>query len=97
MSTARPKSWGRALLTLLVLTALAPVFGWAATSVGYAEPLEHAAAATGAAGAATASVSLLSGYSLPGLSGGAGTLAAAVLGTILTLGVGVGVGRLLEQ
>jgi cobalt/nickel transport protein len=86
-----------ALSVLVVLVVLAPVFEWASAAVGYAEPLENAAAATGAADAATASASLLAGYAVPGLPGGAGTFAAALLGTALTLAVGVGVGRLLER
>lgn len=97
MNATRSASWRRALLALFALVALAPVFGWAAAAVGYAEPLDHAAATTGAADAAAASLSLLAGYSLPGLSGGTGTFAAAVVGTALTLGVGLGLGRLLER
>jgi cobalt/nickel transport protein len=98
VSAAVAQSWVRgALVWLLVLALLAPVFGWAAGAVGYAEPLENAAEATGADDAATASPSVLGGYSVPGVAGGAGTLAAALVGTGLTLGVAVGLGRLLER
>ncbi|GGM60183.1 cobalt/nickel transport protein [Halarchaeum rubridurum] len=87
----------RALLCLLVLVLFAPVFGWASGVVGYAEPLENAAHAAGASGAASAPSGLLSGYGVAGLDGPVGTLAAAALGTLLTLGVALGAGRLLER
>lgn len=92
-------SWGqRALLGLLVLVVLAPVFGWASGVVGYAEPLENAAEETGAADAAEPiNPGLLPDYSVPGLSSPIGTLVSALVGTALTLAVAVGVGRLLEQ
>lgn len=92
------RPWVRgALAVLVVLVLLAPAFGWASAAVGYAEPLENAAESTGADGAATASASVFSGYSVPGVGGHAGTLASAFVGTALTLGVAVGFGRLLEQ
>ena len=92
-------SWGRlALLGLLVLVVLAPVFGWASGVVGYAEPLENAAEETGASNAAEPiNPGLLPDYSVPGLSSSLGTLVSAVVGTALTLAVAVGVGRVLEQ
>ena len=92
-------SWGRrALVGLLVLVLLAPVFGWASGVVGYAEPLENAAEETGAADAAEPiNPGLLPDYSVPGLSSPLGTLVSAVVGTALTLAVAVGVGRLLEE
>ena len=92
-------SWGRrALLGLLVLVVLAPVFGWASGIVGYAEPLENAAEETGASNAAEPiNPGLLPDYSVPGLSSSLGTLVSAVVGTALTLAVAVGVGRVLEQ
>ena len=88
----------RALLGLLVLVVLAPVFGWASGVVGYAEPLENAAEETGASNAAEPiNPGLLPDYSVPGLSSSLGTLVSAVVGTALTLAVAVGVGRVLEQ
>ena len=92
-------SWGRrALLGLLVLVVLAPVFGWASGVVGYAEPLENAAEETGASNAAEpTNPGLLPDYSVPGLSSSLGTLVSAVVGTALTLAVAIGVGRVLEQ
>jgi cobalt/nickel transport protein len=92
-------SWGRrALLGVLVLVVLAPVFGWASGVVGYAEPLENAAEETGASDAADPiNPGLLPDYSVPGLSFPLGTLVSAVVGTALTLAVAVGVGRILEQ
>lgn len=88
----------RALLVVLVLVVLAPVFAWAAGAVGYAEPLENAAEATGAADAASTTLpGLLPDYSVPGLASPLGTLLSAVVGTGLTLAVALGTGRLLEQ
>jgi len=99
MSTATTDAWLRgALVGLIVLVVLAPVFGWAAGAVGYAEPLENAAEATGAADAATSIVpALFPDYVVPGIEGSLGTLISAAVGTGLTLGVAVGLGRLLEQ
>jgi cobalt/nickel transport protein len=88
----------RALLGILVLVVLTPAFGWAAGAVGYAEPLEHAAAQTGAVDAARTTVpALLPDYTVPGLGGPAGTLVSAAVGTALTLAVALGAGRLLER
>jgi len=89
--------WFRsALAALVVLALLAPVFAWASGAVGYTEPLEHAAEATGAADDATAAPSVVSGYALSGLPAGVGTLISALAGTALTLVVAFGAGRLLE-
>lgn len=86
------------MLGILVLVVLAPVFGWAAGAVGYAEPLENAAEETGAAGAAgSINPALLPDYSVPGLGAPLGTLVSAVVGTALTLAVALGAGRVLEQ
>ena len=86
----------RALAVLLVLAVLAPVFGWAAGAVGYAEPLENAAEATGATDDAESIASApLPDYSVPGLGGATGTFVSAVVGTGLTLAVAAGLGRLL--
>jgi len=92
-------AWVRgAGLCLLALVVLAPAFAWASGAVGYAEPLEHAAAATGAADdAGTTIPGLLPDYSVPGLGPTLGTLISAVVGTALTLGVAVAAGRLLEE
>ncbi|ERG95791.1 MAG: hypothetical protein J07HQW2_02251 [Haloquadratum walsbyi J07HQW2] len=93
------ESWlQRAGLILLVLVIAAPIFGWTASTVGYAEPLNNAAETTGAT---DASVSLNSGilpdYTVPGVSTPLGTLISAGVGTALTLIVALGAGRLLEQ
>lgn len=86
----------RALVVLLVLALLAPVFGWAAGAVGYAEPLENAAEATGATDdAEPVAGAPLPDYSVPGLGGAAGTFVSAVVGTGVTLAVAAGIGRLL--
>lgn len=93
------RPWARrAMLALLVLVLLAPVFGWAASAVGYAEPLENAAEATGASDEATTiNPGLFPDYSVPGLGAAAETFVSALVGTVLTLGVAIGLGRLLEQ
>jgi len=92
-------SWvRRALLVLLVLVVLAPVFGWASGAVGYAEPLENAAEETGATDAAASSTpSPFPDYSVPGLGAPFGKLVSAAVGTGITLAVALGVGRLLER
>jgi len=92
----RPNWLVGALAILLALTLLAPVFGWAAGAVGYAEPLENAAEQTGAVDSAEAvSIALLADYSVAGLGSAAGTFVSAVVGTALTLVVALGIGRLL--
>ncbi|MEA1931916.1 MAG: PDGLE domain-containing protein [Euryarchaeota archaeon] len=93
---ARPDWLPRALAILLVLTLLTPLFGWAAGAVGYAEPLENAAEATGAADSAEAvGIALMPDYAVAGLGTAPGTVVAAVVGTALTLVVAVAIGRLL--
>lgn len=88
----------RALLVVLVLALLAPVFAWTAGAVGYSEPLENAAEATGATDdAETLLPGLLPDYSVPGLGPGLGTLGSALAGTALTLAVALGLGRLLDR
>lgn len=87
---------GRALAVVFALALLAPVFAWAAGAVGYAEPLDHAAEATGATDdARTVLPGLFPGYAVPGLGSGVGTLLAALAGTGLTLALAVGLGRVL--
>lgn len=99
MNAVTTEPWiRRAILAIIVLVVLAPVFGWAAGAVGYAEPLENTAEATGAAESASAIIpGIFPDYSVPGLSAPLGTLASAVVGTALTLAVAIGVGRLLEE
>ena len=91
------KPWQRrSLAGLLGLVVLAPVFAWTAERTGYAEPMENAAALAGAASEAVPnSVSLFSGYAVPGFDPYLGTLLGALLGTLLTLALALGVGRLL--
>lgn len=99
MSTTVERPWfRRGVAVLLVLVALAPVFGWAAGQVGYAEPLENAAEETGATDHAETTVpALLPDYGVPGLGPAAGTLVSAVVGTALTLAVATGMSRLLAD
>lgn len=92
----RPPWLRRALAAVVVLALLAPVFAWGANAVGYSEPLENAAEQTGAADDAEPSPSLFADYGLPGLGGALGTLAAAIVGSAVTLAAVVGFGRLLN-
>ncbi|MFO7925295.1 MAG: PDGLE domain-containing protein [Halobacteriota archaeon] len=86
----------RALAVLVVLTLLTPAFGWAAGVVGYAEPMENAAEATGAVDSAEpVEIALMPDYGVAGLSDAAATFVAAVVGTALTLVAAVVIGRLL--
>lgn len=88
----------RCLAGLLGLVALAPIFAWAATRVGYAEPMDNAAALAGATSEAVPSgLSLLSDYAIPGLGPHLGTLGAALVGTLLTLVLAIGLGRALAD
>lgn len=92
------RRWARkALAVVLVVALLAPVFGWAASAVGYAEPIDVAAEMTGAADeAADGSHGVLPGYTVPVLGSAAETLVSALIGVGLTLAVALGAGRLLE-
>lgn len=94
--SARPDWLPSALLTLIVLTLLTPVFGWASGAVGYAEPLENAAKITGAVDSAEAvGIALMPDYGVAGLGAATGTFVSAVVGTALTLVVAGAIGRLL--
>jgi cobalt/nickel transport protein len=99
MSTVTSEPWARkALAVVIVLIVLAPAFGLAAGAIGYAEPIDNAAEATGATEhESVLNPGLFPDYTVPGLGGGLGTLLSAVVGTGLTLAVAVGVGRLLEE
>jgi cobalt/nickel transport protein len=84
----------RALLVVLLLVSLSPAFAWAAGAVGYAEPLEHAAAATGAADHERTLLSApLPDYTVPGTGPGVGTLVSGLVGTALTLLLALALGR----
>lgn len=86
----------RSLGGLVCLAVLAPAFAWAASLVGYAEPMDNAVELAGATSEIVPTgVSLFSSYALPWFGPYLGTLAGALLGTALTLGVAFGVGRLL--
>lgn len=87
-----------ALVGLAGLVFLAPVFHVAARAVGYTEPLDQVAVATGAVDAATTVHSgVIPGYTMPGTESAIGTLVAAAIGTALTFVVVLGFGRLIEQ
>lgn len=86
----------RSIGGLVCLAVLAPAFAWAASRVGYAEPMDNAVELAGATSEIVPTgVSLFSSYALPWFGPHLGTLAGALLGTALTLGVAFGVGRLL--
>lgn len=99
MSAPLTKPWIRwSLAGICLLVLLAPLFGWAAGTVGYAEPLENAAEETGAADAArTVNPGLFPSYNVPGLSSPVETFVSALIGTGLTLAAALGAGRILEQ
>lgn len=86
----------RSLAGLCCLAVLAPAFAWAATQVGYAEPMDNAVELAGATSEVVPTgISLFSSYALPWFGPYAGTFAGALLGTALTLGVAFGLGRVL--
>jgi cobalt/nickel transport protein len=96
--TDTPAWFRRSLVVLAVLVLLAPVFALAAGAVGYAEPLENVAEATGATEhERTLLPSPFPDYSVPGTGTVVGTLVSGLLGTAVTLAVAVGVGRLLDR
>lgn len=99
MSAVTAESWARkALAVIAVLIVLAPVFGLASGAIGYAEPIDNAAEETGASDhESTLNSGIFPEYSVPGLGGGLGTVLSAIVGTGLTLGFAVGMGRLLEE
>lgn len=77
----------RSLASLCCLVPVSPAFAWAATRVGYAEPMDNAVELAGASPEIVQTgVSLLSGYAIPGFGPYAGTFGSALLGTALTSG-----------
>ncbi len=96
--TDTPAWFRRALVVLVVLVVLTPVFALASGAVGYAEPLENVAEATGATEhERTLLFSPFPDYSVPGTGTVVGTLVSGLLGTAVTLVVAVGAGRLLDR
>lgn len=92
------KPWvRRALAGILVLVVLAPLFAWVSGVVGYSEPLTNAAIQTGAADdERTINPGLFPDYTIPGLDTGLGTLGSALVGTVITLLIALGLGRILN-
>lgn len=77
----------KGLLAVLALVVLSPAFAWAAGEVGYAEPLENAAEATGAPEHADPiNPGLFPDYGVTGLGPLSGTLVSGLVGAGLTLG-----------
>ncbi|MFB6109728.1 MAG: PDGLE domain-containing protein [Halodesulfurarchaeum sp.] len=99
MTVLAGEPWIRtAILGILLLVVLAPMFGWAADAVGYEEPLENAAEATGATDEATRHLAgLLPGYAVPGIRPPVEPILAAALGSFLTFTAAGGIGRLHER
>lgn len=88
----------RSLIGVAVLVLSTPAFSWAAARTDYAEPMDNAAKLAGTtADAAPTTISLLSGYSLPGLGPHFGTLGAALFGTLCTLALALAVGGFLAS
>lgn len=86
-----------AAAVILVMVALSPVAAWAAGVVNYAEPLENAAEATGAADAARTIYSgLLPGYTVPELNVYVGTLISGLVGVVIVFIIAVAIGRVLK-
>lgn len=86
----------RSLAGLFCLVVLAPAFAWAAERVGYAEPMDNAVELAGASSEiAPTGISVFSSYAIPGFGPYLGTFGSALLGTVLTLGIALGVGRVL--
>jgi len=76
------------------LVVLSPLFAWAAGQVGYTEPLEHAASATGATAHTVSTLpALLPDYGLAGVDPYVGTLVSGVVGAALVLVIGWLAGR----
>ncbi|WP_136602249.1 PDGLE domain-containing protein [Salinigranum halophilum] len=93
-----PTWFRRSLVALAVLVLLTPVFALAAGAVGYAEPLENVAEATGATEhERTLLSSPFPDYSVTGTGTVVGTLVSGLVGTAVTLLVAVGLGRLLDR
>ena len=87
----------RPLAIIGALVAATPVFAWAASQVGYAEPLDVAAEMTGASAAALSlNPGLLPDYTVPGLDPYVGTFISALVGTVLCLGLALRIGAALE-
>ncbi len=91
-----PEWLPRALAVLLLLAVLAPAFGLAAGAVGYAEPLDNAAEATGATEhAEPTAIAPFPDYGIGIVGGPLETFLSASIGIALTLLVAFALGRLL--
>ncbi|WP_374057591.1 PDGLE domain-containing protein [Halorhabdus salina] len=76
------------------LVVLSPAFAWGAQQVNYTEPLEHAAATTGATAHAVRTLpSLLPDYGIAGVDPYVGTLVSGLVGATLVLVIGWLAGR----
>ncbi|AEA47806.1 PDGLE domain-containing protein [Archaeoglobus veneficus] len=83
-------------IAIAVMVALSPLFAYAAELVGYSEPLENAAEMIGLEEHPIYS-GVLPDYTVPGLDSYSGTLIAGIVGTVITLGVGYGLGAVLRK
>lgn len=75
-----------------IMVILSPLFAIAADMVGYSEPLENAAEHLGAEEDQDYT-GLLPDYSVPGLGMVSGTLISGIVGTLITLGVVLVIGK----
>lgn len=79
-------------ITIGVMIILSPLFAYAAEMVGYSEPLENAAEKLGAE-ENQEYTGILPDYSVPGLDPLSGTLISGIVGTLITLGVALAIGK----
>ena len=86
----------RALLIIIVMIVLTPLFAWATEMVEYSEPLNNVAEMLGVEEEQLYS-GLLPNYTLPGLGIYIGTFVSAVAGVALTLLLAYGIGRVLRK
>jgi len=75
-----------------IMVLLSPLFAYAAEMVGYSEPLENAAEELGAE-ENQEYTGILPDYSVPGLDPHSGTLISGIVGTLITLGVALAIGK----
>jgi hypothetical protein len=94
----RPQKWRGAFIAILVMILVSPFFAWAAEAVDYAEPLENAAEHLGAMEYEYAIISgVLPDYTIPGTNPYASTIVAGVVGSLIVLGLGWIMGKVLER
>lgn len=86
------KDMKKVWIAIGIMIILSPLFAYAAEMVHYSEPLESAAEHLGAEEDQDYS-GVLPDYSVPGLDPHSGTLISGIVGTVITLGVALGIGK----